>query len=519
MSTRRSFLAGSLASASVVALSAGWRSLRASTPQFTKNPFPLGVASGYPTPSSVVLWTRLAPSPLEPGGGVPPVVIPVEWEVATDDKMTHVVRRGTDYATPDWAHSVHVEPSGLEPARDYWYRFTVGNARSPIGRTRTAPAMNAPTAQLKVAVASCQQYEQGYFTAYRHMVSGNPDLVVHVGDYIYELTWGDNLVRSHGAPEAYTLEDYRQRYSLYKSDPDLAAAHAACPWLVTWDDHEVDNDYAGSTSEENDDPELFLARRAAAYRAYYEHMPLPRRAVPFGLQMRLYGQRAFGDLASIFMLDQRQYRSPEACSPPGRGGANRISPRDCPELGQPSRQMLGERQEQWLFATLAKSKPRWNLLGQGTVMAYINEQSGGGERYWTDAWNGYPAARARLIDFIAARKIANPVVLSGDIHAFVVSGLNQRASDLASPVVASELVTTSISSQGIAQKRLDAWRALNPNLLLANSEYRGYLQLVLTHEHLEADLIAMDSVKKPGAGARTLQSFVIEAGRPGPVAL
>ena len=519
--TRRHFLRGSLASASALALSgAPWRTLHAaSAPHFAKDPFTLGVASGYPTQSSVVLWTRLAPTPREPGGGVPPQVIPVEWEIASDDKMTRVVRKGTDYATPEWAHSIHAEPNGLEPARDYWYRFTVGNARSPIGRTRTAPALNAPLANLKLAVASCQQYEQGYFTAYKHMLAGNPDLVLHVGDYIYELTWGDDLVRSHDAPEAYTLDDYRQRYALYKSDPDLAAAHAACPWLVTWDDHEVDNDYAGAISEENDDPDLFIARRTAAYRAYYEHMPLPRRAVPFGTSMRLYAQRAFGDLANVFMLDQRQYRSPEACSQPGRGGGNRVSPRECPALEQPQRQMLGERQESWLFAALANSKARWNLLGQGTVMSYLNERAGDEPRYWTDAWNGYPAARARLMDALVAKPIANPVVLSGDIHAFVVSGLHRKAANLDTPIIASELVTTSISSQGIDQKTFDRWSAINPNLLIADGQHRGYLRLDVSRERLQADLIAMDTVKSANAGAKTLRSFVIEAGRPGPIPL
>jgi alkaline phosphatase D len=521
--TRRSFLAASLASAGTVALSGGWRAARAGAayPSFGgRDPFTLGVASGYPTSNSVVLWTRLAPWPLEPGGGLrADDVAPVEWEVATDDKMAHVVRKGIAYATAEWAHSIHAEPDGLEPGRDYWYRFRAGTVRSPIGRTRTAPAPNAPLAKLKLAVASCQQYEQGYFTAYRHIVADNPDLILHVGDYIYELTWGDDLIRSHGAPETYTLDDYRQRYALYKSDPDLAAAHAACPWLVTWDDHEVDNDYAGSISEENDDPELFIARRAAAYRAYYEHMPLPRRAVPFGGAMRLYAQRAFGDLASIFMLDQRQYRSPEACPPPGRGGGRRVSVAECPELERESRQMLGERQESWLFAALANSKSRWNLLGQGTVMSYLNEQDGGAPRYSTDAWNGYPAARARLIDTLAEKQVPNPVVLSGDIHSFVVSGLHRKAANLDTPIVASELVTTSISSQGIPQKTMDAWAARSPNLLLADSQYRGYLRLALARDRLQADLVAMDSVKKAGAAARTLRSFVIETNRPGPIAM
>jgi alkaline phosphatase D len=286
---------------------------------------------------------------------------------------------------------------------------------------------------------------------------------------------------------------------------------------VTWDDHEVDNDYAGEVSEENDDRALFLARRAAAYRAYYEHMPLPRRAVPFETEMRLYAQRAFGDLANIFMLDQRQYRSPEACPAPGRGGGNRVSASGCTELALPERTMLGAKQEAWLSAALSASRARWNLLGQGTVMSYIDEQEGPERRFWTDAWNGYPAARARLMTVLTERKIANPVVLSGDIHAFIVSGLHREAADLDSPVVAAELVTTSISSQGIAQSTLDAWRAINPNLSFADARYRGYLRLGVTRDHLLADLVGLDSVKTRQTQARTLRSYVLEAGRPQPV--
>ena len=513
--SRRSFLAGSLAAAAAGALSRP-SALRAAVPRFTSEPFALGVASGYPTASSVVLWTRVAPSPLEPGGGVPPgTVVPVLWEVAADDRMTKIVRRGTEYATAEWAHSVHAEVEGLESARDYWYRFTVGSARSVVGRTRTAPALGASTSRLRMSVASCQHYEHGYFSAYRHMLEDNLDLIVHVGDYIYEVSYGEGPVRSHGTPEPYTLDDYRIRYAIYKSDPDLAAAHAACPWLVTWDDHEVDNDYSGSQSEEDDDPEMFLARRAAAYRAYYEHMPLPRRAVPYGSSMRLYAQRAFGDLASIYMLDQRQYRSPEACPQPGRHGGNRVT--NCAELEVLSRTMLGARQEEWLDAALAQSRARWNLLAQGTLMAYLDENPGSEKTFWTDAWNGYPAARARLYKVLAERHVTNPVVLTGDIHSFVVSRLNREPANMESPVLASELVTTSITSQGIPAKTVDAWVANNPDILLMNSQVRGYLRLDLTRERLQADLVALDSEKTPRSKSRILRSFVIEDGRPGPV--
>jgi alkaline phosphatase D len=501
--------------AGLVATALPARLLRAAdSPRFKKDPFALGVASGYPGPDTVVLWTRIAPFPLEPGGGVAAdAVIPVTWELATDERMRKVVQQGVYYATAEWAHSVHAEPTGLEAGRDYWYRFKAGSSHSPIGRTRTAPKADAANAKLRVAVASCQQYEHGYYVAYRHMVDDNLDLVVHVGDYIYEMTWGQQRIRSHNAPEIFTLEDYRARYALYRSEKELQAAHAACPWLVTWDDHEVENDYAGNTSEEGDPPGWFEARRAAAYHAYYEHMPLPRRAVPFGAEMRLFTQRSFGQLANIVMLDSRQYRSPLACASPVRRGSGAVN---CPELFDIKRSKLGELQENWLAAQMLASRARWNLFPQGTVMAYMDGQPGPGELFSNDSWNGYPAARARFMDMLVQSRVANPVILSGDIHAFVVANQHHIPHDRESAVVASEFVTTSITSQASSQRGLDSLRPENPNLLFANSEQRGYLLLDIQPERLQVDLVAMQSVTDRDAGRFVQASFVVENGKAGP---
>jgi alkaline phosphatase D len=507
MTTRRDFLCGTLVSALASSTSVG----RSQTPRFTRNPFSLGVASGYPTSESVVLWTRVAPLPLEPGGGMR-ADVEVHWEVAADERMRKVVRRGTERATSEWAHSVHVEPKGLEPARDYWYRFTVGDERSIVARTRTAPVLGASTSKLRLAVASCQQFEHGYFTAYQHMARDDLDLIVHNGDYIYEVSWGETRVRQHTLRETVTLDDYRIQYALYKSDPDLAAAHAACPWLVTWDDHEVFNDYAGDVVDLPVSREQFRTRRLAAYRAYYEHMPLPKEAMPAGSDMRIYTQRAFGDLASLYMLDQRQYRSPRACRETGQ---RRLQ--DCTELADRSRTMLGAAQESWLFQELSRSRARWNLMAQGTVMSHIDEDPGPGRRYWADAWNGYPSARDRIMAHLSTAKVMNPVVLTGDIHAFIVGGLHKNAADLDSPVVASELVTTSVTSQGTPQNLLDSWRSSNPNLLIADGQHRGYLRIDLSRDRLTADLVALETVRERNAGARTLRTFVIEAGQPAPV--
>lgn len=501
--SRRTVVGGGLGLAALSLLRQS--GVRAEDLRFDSNPFTLGVASGYPEPNAVVLWTRLAPEPLVPGGGMPDAPVRVEWELADDESFARVRRRGTVYATAEWAHSVHVEVAGLEPGREYWYRFVSGGARSALGRTRTAPAPG--NAELKIAVASCQYYEHGHYAAYRAMADADLDLIVHVGDYVYEQR-GIARVRTHDAPECYTLEDYRHRHALYKSDPHLQRAHAACAWMVTSDDHEVDSDYAGETSEERDAPELFLARRAAAYKAYYEHLPMPRRLLPLGAHQRLYTRRSFGDLVDLYMLDGRQFRSPQACLP-----GPLVAP--CAELYDARRTMLGAAQEAWLHNMLGASRTRWNLLGQQTLFAHFDQSGEQATRYWADGWNGYPAARARLVDFLAERRIANPVVLSGDIHTFLVNDVNRRADDPDTDIVATELVTTSISSPARPQADFDRWLPENGNVRLARSEHRGYLAIDVRPERLRAELVAVDDVTKPDSPTRVIAAFEVENGRPG----
>ena len=484
-------------------------------PRFAADPFSLGVASGYPMPNAIVLWTRLAPVPDAPGGGMAPEVVPVRWEIARDEKFAHLAASGTTYATPDWAHSVHVEVSGLEPARWYWYRFTAGDATSPVGRTRTAPGITAKPDKLRFALASCAQYEQGYYGAYRHMAADDLDLVAFVGDYIYEASWGRDHVRKHNSGETHTLDDYRARYGLYKADPDLQAAHAACAWISTRDDHEVENDYANDRSENADHPEWFLARRAAAYKAYYEHMPLRREMLPFGPHARLYTRLAFGNLASFHVLDDRQYRSPQVCARPGRGGSNVVDPAECTALADPQLTMLGATQERWLEAGLKASRTKWNVLAQQTGFAQFDQKAGPGRLAWTDGWDGYPAARGRLIDFIAANKVANPVVLGGDLHMFYVNDIKRDFDNPSSATVASEIVGTSITSQARPQDAVDKLRPDNPHIKFADSRYRGYTRMEITQSRMAAELRAMESVAKRDAACSTLATFVVEDGRPG----
>jgi len=499
MFTRRRFLQsiGALAAANVLA-----------QPRFGANPFSLGVASGYPARDGFVLWTRLL-------GVEAPVA--VRWEVAGDEAMRDVVAAGVAVASAEWGHSLHVEPRGLEPDRPYWYRFTAGEAQSPTGRARTAPRSDAAVARLRFAFASCQQYEQGFYGAHRAIAADDPDLVVFLGDYIYESSWGKDLVRSHGAPEPYALEDYRARYALYRSDPDLQASHAVAPWLVTWDDHEVDNDYADDRPEDGMERGEFLARRAAAYRAYYEHMPLPARMRPEGPDMRIYTQVGWGALARFFMLDNRQYRSWQACPRKGRkGGSNTLDVKDCPRLGVPGRSMLGRAQERWLDRAFADSRAPWNVVAQSTTMAQFDQRPGPGRRAWTDGWDGYPAARERLLRSAVARGLKNPLVIGGDVHSFNVCNLKLDFDDPKSPTVASEFVGTSITSQAWPQERLQQYLPDNPHIVFAHSAYRGYARVEITPDRTRVDLRAMQSVQSRDAPCETLASFVVEEGRPGP---
>jgi alkaline phosphatase D len=507
---RRSFLTRALALAA-----AGFtapRSLTANAaPRFKAPPFSLGVASGSPTPDGVLLWTRIAPEPLG-DGGAGDEAIAVRWEIAHDERFTRLARRGDATAEPGRAHAVHVEAMGLEPAREYYYRFIAGGEVSAVGRTRTAPAPGAEVKRLRLALASCQQYEQGWYVAHRHLAAEAPDLVAFVGDYIYESSWGRDHVRKHHTPEPLTLDDYRRRYAQYKTDPDLQSAHACAPWIVTWDDHEVDNDYADDRGE--DLAPGFLARRAAAYQAFLEHLPIRPSALRPGGEVRIYGSHDWGSLASLHVLDDRQYRSYQACPKPGRGGSNTVGP-DCEERLAPERTLLGAAQERWLGDALARSRARWSIVVQQTLMAPAGRDTARGRVHWTDGWDGYPAARERFLAAVSDSRASNPVVLGGDVHANYVCDLHRDPADPASPLVASEFCGTSITSQGFDQKRIDAIRAGNAHIHFADGTRRGYVLLDFGREAALAKLRVVETVKKPDAGIATLAAFAVEAGNPG----
>jgi len=438
-------------------------------------------------------------------------IVDLRWEVAVDESFRSIVQHGVANVAPELGHSAHVEVNNLNAATWYWYRFMAGDAVSRTGRTRTSPADGSNNERLRFAFASCQQYEQGYYSAYRHMARENLDLVVFLGDYIYESSWGRAHVRKHDAGEPYTLDAYRDRYALYKSDPDLQRMHALAPWLVTWDDHEVNNDYANDRSQDLD-PE-FIARRAAAYQAYYEHMPLAPRALPDGSSSLLYDRFAFGDLATFYMLDDRQYRAYHACPKAGRGGSNVVA--DCVERIAPERSMLGVQQEAWLKDGLAHTRSRWNIIAQQTLMAQRDVKQGSEQAFWTDGWDGYPAARTRLLTDIADVKPPNPLVISGDVHSAWVSDLKRDFDNAKSAVVATEFCGTSITSQGPSAKQVQVFLDENPHLRYGNGEQRGYTTVDLQRGACTVTVRALENVRRQDSAISTAAAFVVESGRPG----
>ncbi|GIE86856.1 alkaline phosphatase D family protein [Actinoplanes regularis] len=476
------------------------------------NPFTLGVASGDPLPDAVVIWTRLATRPLEPTGGMPPVSYPVQWQVAEDSRFARVVRSGTGSAEPGSGHSVHVDVRGLRPGRDYFYRFRSGGHLSPVGRTRTAPDESSSPRRLRFAVTSCQSYADGYYEAWRHLVDEDLDVVLFLGDYIYEgaitSVGGARMDTSLRLPDTFalatdTLDLYRMRYALYRTDPDLQAAHAAFPWILTWDDHEVHDNYAGDVSRS---PIVtvrdFVVRRANAYRAYWENQPL-RVPQPAGPDLSLYRRLRFGDLADVHVLDTRQYRTDQACGDNLEAG--------CAARSDPSRTLLGAPQRDWLLDGMGRSPARWNLIAQQIMMAECR-YGGTANRLDMDKWDGYTADRKRILS--RARNLPGTVVLSGDIHYNYAADLRLRPG---TPPVAVEFVGTSISSGGDGSDttpQLETQLKYNPHLHFANGQ-RGYIRCELDRDTIRADYRVLSRVTRRGGTISTRASFVSERARTG----
>ena len=480
-------------------------------------PFTLGVASGDPTADGFVLWTRLAPQPLEFGCGMPMRSQPVGWEVAEDERFQRIVKTGTAVAPPELGHSVHVEVEGLKPERRYWYRFTAGGEASMTGTVRTAPAAGAKPERVRIAVAGCQHYEMGRFTAFRHLAQEDElDAVFHYGDYIYE---GSSVVapddkrrrvRHHVGDEIYSLDDYRRRYALYKSDPDLQAAHAAAAFLPSWDDHEMDNNWAGIHDQDGSPPELFLLRRFAAMQAWYENMPVRRAQFPSSGRLQMFRRLDYGGLLRIHVLDTRQHRSDQRCGPKDRKTC-RAADDAAPET------MLGSEQEAWLAHGLDRG-PRWHLLAQQVMvmpMRYPESRAQGPVNF--DSWSGYPAARQRLVDAVAERGLTNVVIATGDVHKHHAGVVPRREGALDGPAVATEFVATSISSGGDGDVLAPGWdgmAAANPHCRLFNAQ-RGYQLFDIRRDRWDTDARVVDRVTAPGGRLSTVARFSVVPERAG----
>ena len=520
--SRRDFLAISGMGATALALGTQGlllpsRALAASYyPSKLSNPFTLGVASGDPQHDGVVLWTRLAPSPLNGGGMGRTGDVYVDWEVATglspDGKLQEIVLsslkdtqtqygavvkqdRAVAYATQ--AHSVHLEvgvdtaklPTTLE--RTYYYRFTVsdsaGNPKyeSPIGRTKTTPLPgDTSLAQMKFAFASCQEWESGFYQAYRHMANlaqapeTDLDCVVFLGDYIYEYGPSTGWPRSYKTAAAKDLKSYRNRHAEYKTDKDLQAAHAKYPWMCSWDDHEVYNNYAGAVDANR--------RRDAAYQAYFEHMPLRPSRVLKGNEWRninLYGQFAYGDLAQFCVLDTRQFRTDQPCD---------YSVDSCEERFYETQTTPGGIQEDWLKQQLTPltngSWPyRWNVLAnQVIMMEYDHSYKENEESYYMDGWDGYVACRNRLFKHVAERKVPNLVTVTGDMHGSFTAELKddfRRENYDKSNTLGFEFTGTSISSW-LTDWWKKTWKEAqtdNPHVKYVDANPGGYVLCTLTN--------------------------------------
>ncbi|MET9828792.1 alkaline phosphatase D family protein [Streptomyces sp. NPDC006385] len=482
------------------------------------NPFTLGVASGDPLPGSVVLWTRLAPAPYQPDGGLPAERVTVHWELAHDERFTRIARRGTATAHPEFHHTVHVEVDQLDADRVYYYRFRTGTWISETGRTRTAPLTTSEIGSLTLAAVSCQAYTDGYYTPYRHLAADDVDVVFHLGDYLYEYAvnsvggyrnYTDRTLPAHFNRETTTLEDYRLRYALYKSDPDLRAAHAAHPFVVTWDDHETENNYADDTPENSVPPQEFLLRRASAYRAYWENQPLRGPQRPTGPDMRLYRRLHWGRLAQFDVLDTRQYRSNQAY-----GDGAQIPG---PDIDDPARTMTGATQERWLLDGWRDSAALWNVVPQQVTFSQRKFDLTAPSRVSMDAWDGYRASRRRVLDGAKNAGIANLVVLTGDVHVGYGFDIKDDFDDPESDTLGTEIVAPSIASgrDGVDKPaNWDTYMKANPHLKFYNGR-RGYVTVALGEEQARADFKTVPYVTRPGAPVTTAASFVTEAGEPG----
>lgn len=514
--TRRRFLSGTGAAAWLAAsgtLSGIGASIAMADPVGDGTfPFTLGVAAGDPLSDSLVIWTRLAPDPLRPFGGMRPARVAVQWQVCEDENFDKVVRSGTVTAQPEFAHSVHVDVTGLQPWRHYFYRFRSQGHISPVGRARTAPAAHQQPEAITLALASCQRWDTGFYTAHRDIAAADHDVVMFVGDYIYE-TPINQPVRDLARPDvvnnrALSLDEYRMRYALYKLDPDLQAAHAASAWVVTLDDHEVEDQWCGPHSLEQETSD-FLVRRANAFRAYWEHMPMRIPQRPDGPRMRLHRRLRYGTLADFLVLDTRQYRSNQVAE------GTWVAPSD--ESRDPSRTITGDEQEQWILSTLADTPATWKVLVQQVLMMPVDKLAGPEVASPMGTWEGYSASRDRVLGGLVERGVDDLVVLTGDVHNHFAGDLTRDFADPDAAPIGTEFVTTSISSGGDGADQSAFHRTIlseSPHVRFGNGQ-RGYLSCRVTPTEWTSDFRVADRVETPGGTMTRRARFVVESGTAG----
>lgn len=468
-------------------------------------PFKLGVAAGDPASDGFVIWTRLAPEPMERHGGMPLTNVPVEWEVASDTAFRDVVAKGTELARPELAHSVHVEVAGLQPDRPYYYRFTAAGERSLRGRARTLPASGTKVDALKFGVAGCQHFESGFYGAYRHMAREELAFVYHYGDFIYE--YQQNYLYDSGLPirpvrryeqrALVDVTDFRAAYAQTLLDIDQQAVRSVHAHLSSFDDHEIINDWVSDIDNWSLDlpgndpdapsPEVFMLKKQAAMQAWYEHMPVRKALLPRGGMVAMNREFRYGDLMAMQLLDTRQYRDDQPC---GDG----FKPA-CPEVFAKDAQVLGRAQEDWLNRNMAKGGATWNALAQQVTMMSLDRRRKPDEPKKIvnlDSWAGYEAPRERILSRLGGLK--NCVVLTGDEHQNFCGDLV-----LKDKVVGAEFVATSISSGGDGSDRrngTDVFLSQNPELKFANDQ-RGYLVCEVGREAWQTHFMVVDKVTTP----------------------
>ncbi len=468
--------------------------------------FAHGVGAGYPSPKAITLWTRV--SELTKSSKL-------TMEVATDEGFRNVVETAKVKADKARDYTVHQRVSGLDPATEYFYRFFTEGKESRVGRFRTTPPTDSKD-KIRIGFFSCENWNSGFFNAQAGLAKEKDlDLVICLGDYIYETdtyTGGPrtDTTGPNGDGDVQTLDEYREKYRLYQSDKSLQDLHAAHPFTSIWDDHEVEDNYAGDEDLDNGGDIRrvpFEERRANAYKAFFEAMP---RIQVSGDPNRIYGSAKLGGAAEIFFTDQRQYRDPQACDDAILGGP-------CPEADDPARTLLGAEQKAWFKKAVPKSKANWKLWASQVMVMSLDLPKG--TPVLLDAWDGYNAERKEILEHFVASGVDNLAALTGDIHTFFAGNVTTTGRDDGVPAGV-EFVGGSATSLGLPEYLGAPSSSLyplaepnDPHIKFVDFDRRGYAVVTATTKDLTCEFKAVDALKK-GAKPTKLKSFRVADGEP-----